>query len=288
MKLPLSIAQKLLALSAGQAIPAGQMKHVIVDKMVEDGLIFRQRTGAGRALLLLGQIDYLTAYLHNHFGIENLEAYVEVLSRGAQTRSEGITIAADSKIRSIRTFKGFLVNAYEVLSLQLNGKEFSLVPQSGTFQFIYDYEGFIPDPDLKIVGIENAENFRWIEHQQHLFPGFKPLFLSRYPQSQHGDVIRWLSSIPNDYLHFGDFDFEGMNLYLREYKKHLGVRSRFFVPENLDELIQRKGNRAIYNAQLHHQPVINEETEPGMVQLMDMLHRHKKVLEQEAMIGFGG
>ncbi|NDV85049.1 hypothetical protein, partial [Bacteroides sp. 51] len=25
----------------------------------------------------------------------------------------------------------------------------------------------------------------------------KPLFISRYPQNQHGDVIRWLKAIPN-------------------------------------------------------------------------------------------
>ena len=48
----------------------------------------------------------------------------------------------------------------------------------------------------------------------------KILFVCRYPQSN--DLIKWLQSIPNRYLHFGDLDFAGINIYLNEFKKYLG------------------------------------------------------------------
>jgi len=35
------------------------------------------------------------------------------------------------------------------------------------------------------------------------------LFVSRYPQTQSKDLLNWLQSIPNPYLHFGDFDLTG-------------------------------------------------------------------------------
>ena len=91
-----------------------------------------------------------------------------------------------------------------------------LYPTEGTFQFIYDYERFILPADITIVGIENPENFRQISQQQYLFKDIKPLFVCRYPQNQSKDLLKWLQSIPNSYLHFGDFDLAGIGIYLNE------------------------------------------------------------------------
>jgi len=41
------------------------------------------------------------------------------------------------------------------------------------FQFIYDFENFVIDKDITIIGVENAENFRYIEKQKDLFQNAK-------------------------------------------------------------------------------------------------------------------
>jgi hypothetical protein len=58
-----------------------------------------------------------------------------------------------------------------------------------------------------------------------------------------------LQMIPNPYLHFGDFDYAGLNIYFNEYRKHLKSKARFFVPPGIENLIAAKGNRENYSNQ---------------------------------------
>lgn len=285
MKLPPSIAGKLRLLLQGNTVPATQMKHGAVDKMLEDGILLKQRIGTNRSIYHLNKQADLNAYLHNNFGIPNLEDYLNGYDNETLTGSESVRIASDSKLRRQRTFKGFLVNSFEPVSTQFNGKELIIHPEPGTYQFIADFETFVPAGEVIIVGIENPENFRYIREQAHLFEDRKVLCLSRYPQSQSGDVIRWLQMIPNFYLHFGDFDFAGINIYLDEYKKHLRERAGFFLPASIEQLIIHNGSRDLYNKQLHLQPAIETIEEASVMTLLELLHKHKKVLEQEALIG---
>jgi hypothetical protein len=175
------------------------------------------------------------------------------------------------------------VNSYIPIKVTLNGKPITLNFAEGTFKFIYDFEKFIPEQKVTIVGIENPENFRFIEKQKHLFKDIQPLFVSRYPQNQSKDLVKWLQSIPNNYLHFGDFDFAGIGIYLNEFKKHLDEKALFFVPNNMEELIRLNGNRKLYNEQNINFKVerINEE---NLLKLIETIHKYRKGLEQELLI----
>jgi hypothetical protein len=103
----------------------------------------------------------------------------------------------------------------------------------------------------------------------------------RYPQEQSKDLIKWLLSIPNPYLHFGDYDFAGINIYLTEYHRHLGSRAAFYVPPHIDTLIATYGNTHLYNQQqLTHTNI----TDPALQELIALLHLHKKGLEQEVFL----
>ena len=163
---------------------------------------------------------------------------------------------------------------------QLEPTKTQLRPLAGSFHFIYDFENFIPDSECVIVGIENPENFRYIEKQKYLFKDIKPIFISRYPQSQHADVIRWLKAIPNHYLHFGDYDLASVNIYLNEFKKHIPEKSNFFLPDNIEELISKYGN---YNRYDHQKLYIDtgDIQEEAIIKLINIIHKHKKGLDQE-------
>ena len=280
MKLPITLAEKLLLLVHGEKIAASKMKHPIIADLISEGII--HRPGKINSVLHLVNKEQLMLYLNNRFAISSLENYIETFKKEEITRSELISIAADSKLKSVRTFKGFLVNSFIPISATLNGKQFTINPAPGTFQFIYDFENFIPEKDITIVGIENAENFRHIEKQQYLFQHIQPLFVSRYPQNQSKDLIKWLQSIPNKYLHFGDFDFAGIGIYLHEFKKHLGDKAQFFIPENIEALIKRFGNKKCYDVQKMNFG-LDEIKEEGLLELIELIHREKKGLEQEVL-----
>ncbi|MCK4501791.1 MAG: hypothetical protein KAU22_02075, partial [Desulfuromonadales bacterium] len=222
MKKPtVSLAKKLLRLIQGESLPQGQLKYSLVDAMVEEGVLSIRSTGM-RTSVYCRDASNVDRYLANHFGIGDLSRFIAAATEIDLQRSTAIMVASDSKLKTIRSFKGFLVNCSQPLTATLDGVALEITPRAGIFTYIYDFEGFVPATDITIVGIENGENFRYVERQQALFDSKMVLFVSRYPQS--GDLVQWLRSIPNRYVHFGDFDFAGINIYLHEYKRWLGAR----------------------------------------------------------------
>ena len=146
-------------------------------------------------------------------------------------------------------------------------------PVQGTSIFIEDYEHFrIPD-DVVVVGMENGENFQRIREQQYLFADLTVLFVSRYPQST--DLRTWLQMIHNRYIHFGDFDLAGIDIFLRE-------RSEFFIPADVEERL-KNGNRKLYDVQYARYKFMDIMDE-RLLPLVEMIHRYGKGYEQEGYI----
>jgi len=283
MNLPIGIAEKLLLLQNTEKIPASKLQHSSIDTMLENGILEQQILGRSKKLIFLRSPERLDDYLRNHFGISNLLEYILVLKNEVALRSDFIAIASDSKLRNVRTFKGFLVNCFSPLQATLNNEPIIINPAEGSFQFIYDFETFTIPAEVTLVGIENPENFRHIYKQKYLFQNINPLFVCRYPQNQSKDLIKWLQSVPNPYLHFGDFDFAGIGIYLNEYKKYLGKKANFFVPDNTKILLQNYGNKALYANQSEN--FVKEKIdETKLNDLIQWIHELKMGLEQEIFI----
>ena len=278
MKLPILIAEKLVAMQNGEKIPFSKVKHAVINTMIDNGILKKQILGRSKALIYLTNNNGLSAYLVNQFGIDSLEKYIDVLQQSELSRAELIEVSSDSKWKSIRTFKGFVINCFQPVECSFNHKPITIHPLEGTFTFIYDFEHFLPNEYVTIVGIENPENFRHIQKQKKLFDTIKPLFVSRYPHSK--DLVKWLQTIPNNYLHFGDFDFAGLNIYFNEYKKHLKEKATFFLPPDIEQLLASKGNRDNYTKQtiLFEKKEVKEE---NILTLIKLIEKYKKGLEQE-------
>lgn len=283
MRIPISIAEKLILLCKGEKIPASKIRHSVTNEMLDNGILKRQIQGRSKALVYCTEPHTINNFVKNHYGISDLQNYIDTIQDIAITRSDLISVSSDSKQKLVRTFKGFLVNCYVAIPAVLNKKQIILNPTEGAFQFIYDFENFTIPEDITIVGLENPENFRYIEKQKTLFSTINPLFVSRYPQNQSKDLLKWLHSIPNSYLHFGDFDFAGIGIYLNEFKKHLGDKAQLFIPENIEFLLDNYGNKALYDKQklnFEQQAIIEE----NLTNLIALLHQYKKGLEQEIFI----
>lgn len=281
MKVPVHIAEKLLQLSKGESIPSSSAKHSLIDDLVLEGII--ERKGRIQKTLLVPNNKALHTYLQSKCSINDLQQYIQLSKKEEVTRTELVAVTSDSKHSGVRSFKGFLVNCYSPIQTTLNGKQISLNPDEGTFHFIYDYEKFTISPDITIVGIENPSNFRHIDKQKYLFNDIKPLFVSRYPQNQSKDLIKFIQSIPNNYLHFGDFDFAGIGIYLNEFKKNLADKASFFIPDNIDDLLKEFGNKKRYDEQKINFD-INTISETKLLRLIDIIHKRRKGLDQEILI----
>ena len=281
MKLNLKAGNVLLKLLDGEVISYSSAKSKVIDKLLSENILYIKGKHR-RTVELIDKIG-LELFLANQLQIDDLYGYVAALENKVSSRADFMESTRDSKFSKERVFKGFLINSYDVVHAKLNDKDFIINPDKGSFIFIYDFESFEIPNDIVIVGIENAENFRYIEKQKYLFKNIKPLFISRYPQNQSKDFILWMSSISNKYLHFGDFDIAGIGIYLNEYKKHLNKKATFFIPESIEEDIRSKGNIERYNKQQINFDV-DSIKEDRLRRLLDVIHFEKKGLDQEYYI----
>ena len=283
MEISKALADKLVRLARGERLPASSMRSKLVSELIIEGIIIDQRIGRSRSLLYVADVDALNGFLRNHFSIQDIESYVAVLKQGGFSRADLTRSSSDSKLVPVRTFKGFLINSFMPIHARLDDTEIIIHPIPGTFQFIHNYETFIPAPEVIVVNVENSENFSRIAQQQFLFQGLSVLFVSRYPQNQNKDLLKWLQKIPNNYLHYGDFDYAGINIYLNEYKQKLGERAKFFIPDNLELLLSSYGSKVLYDRQ-NLTVDVSEIKETGITDLIKLIQLYKKGLEQEVFI----
>ncbi|EFL47244.1 hypothetical protein [Prevotella disiens] len=275
----LSLLRKLLILEEGKSLPGSQLKGDWVEQLLGEATLVCD-VQKSRKRYFVANLAAFRQFVTSFFGIENIENAINALSDEHLTRAEAVKATGGSKPKSIRSMTGFLVNSYQPIQATLNKMPIVIAPPKGSFYFIADYENFEIPSYITIVGVENAENFRYIRQQQYLFSGITPLFVSRYPQN--GDLIKWLQRIPNSYLHFGDLDLAGINIFQTEFKPYLKERASFFIP-NDSALRLSKGNRERYDIQLEKFGKI-KSTDKNIQKLIDLINLYHRGYDQEGFI----
>jgi hypothetical protein len=280
IQLPKSHIDCLLKLATGESVPSSSFKGEIVDEMIDNDVIVQIVHGRRKTYKAVS-LDVLADFLAANYEIKDLKAYASFQIGAAPSRSTQVAALGNSKAVRRRTMSGFLVNTYEPIKVLYKGKTIELHPYDGTFTFIYDYYALALTADVTIVGVENCENFRWVSRQKNLFKHLgKVLFVCRYPQS--GDLIRWLQSIPNRYVHFGDFDLAGVFIFQNEFFNKLGERASYLIPADIKQRL-KTGSRERYDAQIQrysHMKVTDERLRP----IIDLIKKYRRGYDQEGYI----
>lgn len=283
MKITPTLIDKLLQLRSGASIPASALRGEWVEELLRDGTLVSSSHKSRRTLMAAvpPQLETALALVDERLG--DLNKMKELLA-GKTSRAEQAFLTGNSKLVSARSCPGFPVNTYEPLPCRLNGIALTIAPLEGSFLFVSDWQQFAVPHDVTVVGIENMENFRLIRRQQALFSALFPtrrlLFVSRYPQST--DLRSWLQSIPNPYVHFGDFDLAGIHIFLTEFRKHLGERASYLVPPDIEARLQQ-GSAERYEAQYHRFRTLSS-TIPSLKHLIALIHHHRRCYDQEGYI----
>lgn len=274
-----------MRLANGDNVPASSLRGDWIDEMREEGILSVVAHGSRRSYRCYDRQQFRD-YIAGKYDIRDLEASAVLLNGGDDSRSRQVKVTGDSKVVRHRVMKGFLINSYEPIAATINGKAIQVLPADGTYLFVYDYENFMVEPDVLIVGMENSENFRYVKRQKWLFdsmfPGRKILFVSRYPQNESRDLVRWLESVDNEYVHFGDLDLAGVHIFLTEFYRYLGNRSSFLIPPDYEKRI-KLGSRERYDAQLSttkNMVITDQRLQP----LVDCIHRLHRGYDQEGFL----
>lgn len=284
MKTTPKLLRTIKELASGGTVSVGQMPKELALLLNDAGLLMVNTIGRNNHYKAC-TCEHFTETVESLLGLNDLEAQWKLLEKGNASRAEQVTATGDSKTQKARTFFGFLVNSYAPIAATLNGEAITIAPADGLYQFVADFEHFDIAPDVVVVGIENAENFRYIRRQRNFFDREMPwakqiLFVSRYPQN--GDLARWLKRIPNQYVHFGDLDLAGINIFLTEFYAKTGTRSSFLVPSDYRERLPL-GSTERYNAQIDRYP-LHECSDTRVRPLIDAIHEFHKGYDQEGYI----
>ncbi len=279
MNITIEQAKLLKELSEGKKVPLSRLKARIFQQLIQEQVLLRQKESHGWNIYT-DHPQSLLNYLYNHYIRCTLDEYIE-RGQAAPSRSNNIRMSGDSKLKETELWQGFYFKVSEPIHAQWQGKPLTLLPYpEGIPVFMPQPETLSLPEDVTVVMIENSENFLKIETQLPLFQGLKCFFVSFYPREQHSYFIEWLQKQPNNYVHYGDFDFAGIHIYQSQYKKYVSGESRYLVPSGLLPLFRRYGKRALYNNQLSLQALIKAD-EPGISELLEIIKREHKGLEQE-------
>lgn len=282
LKLSKSLVKKLLELANGATIPASQFKGPLCEALLKDGCICSKSNKSVIRYYVTDKAAFRSVLGDYNDGLKDLEGTLTILQKENASRSEQVQIAGNSKIRQVRSCKGFLVNSYEPINCSLNESPFIIAPPDGSYVFIADYDTFKIPQNAVVIGVENMENFRYIQKQKYLFQYLNSpiIFAARYPQSK--DLVSWLQRIPNKYIHFGDLDLAGVFIYQNEFYAKLQDRASFFIPSDVETRIQN-GSTERYDNQLERyekMEIIDNRTAP-IVKLIKYYH---KGYDQEGFI----
>mgnify|MGYP007070294930 CR=1 FL=1 len=272
----MAINSSIQALIAGEQVAGSRFSGKLLDELMAEGLLSVSVHGSRKSYRAIDP-EALRRYL-----VDKDECYRLLEVNASDSRASMAAGTGNSKLLSVRSCPGFPINSYEPIECMLNGKSFVVNPQEGSFVFIDNWQQFVIPEDVIVVGIENMENFRMIRRQRQLFEKefdmASLLFVSRYPQST--DLRQWLLSIPNRYVHFGDFDLAGIHIFLTEFYQYLGIRSSFLIPDDIKERIANHGNSSLFYSQ--EEKCKNIKVSDNRVQpLVEIINKYHMGYEQE-------
>ncbi len=268
---------------AGEQVAGSKLNSRLLDELLAEGLLLVLLRGSRKSYRARDP-EALKRFL-----IDRDESYRILEVDRPNSRASMAAETGNSKLVMVRSCPGFPVNSYEPIVCLLDGKPFVVNPQEGSFLFVADWERFAIPEDVVVIGVENMENFRMIRRQRVFFEQYlrahdlsiRVLFVSRYPQST--DLRRWLCAISNHYLHFGDFDLAGINIFLVDFQQYLGEeRSSYLIPDDVESRL-KSGSRKRYDEQYNRFKSIKSEV-PELQHLIDLIHRERKAYDQEGYI----
>lgn len=279
----MAIRASIQALLAGEQVAGSRLNSKLLDELLAEGLLLVISRGS-RKTYRARDTEAMKRFL-----VDKDERFRLFEANAYDSRALMATETGNSKLVMIRSCPGFPVNSYERVECFLGGEPFPVNPQEGSFLFVSDWKKFTIPEDVVVIGVENMENFRMIRRQRRFFEEYlhahglsdKVLFVSRYPQST--DLRRWLCTISNHYLHFGDFDLAGISIFLFEFRQYLGKeRSSYLIPDDIESRL-KSGSRKRYDEQCEHFKDIKSDI-LELQRLIELIHKERKAYDQEGYI----
>lgn len=282
----ISQVKALIALCDGEVVRRVAFKGVLGRKLEDSGLIVVSKQGKSYLFTAISRVK-MKAYVQRLLDVEDIREYLRLLQKKAAgenvSRSEASKGANGSKRLVDGVMRGFKVNVIGELALVYDGQSIILRAERGMCVEVQDWRKIRVADNVTVVGVENYETFMYIKDYAYLFKGVGSclfVFRDTVTPGAYERVKDFLLGILNPYLHFGDLDLGGVNIYLNEYRRFLGERASFLIPDGYEEML-RHGDNALYIEQADLRPDVSLDV--AVAPLVYAIRGCKAVVEQERL-----
>jgi hypothetical protein len=177
-----------------------------------------------------------------------------------------------------------MINVLDKLEVTCNDKKQYFYAMEGMGLFIHYTSKLQLDDEVIVVGVENPQVVWYINKYKHLFNKEKKylfLCISEYKTTYQ---YKWLESFLGEYLHFGDFDLAGINIYLNTIVPKLkNCKSHsYLIPDDIYEKIKKRNYQKDYSNQTRYLN-IESKFEPKLQELISFIKDTKSTFEQETL-----
>lgn len=215
--------------------------------------------------------------------IEDLDYFIKE-NENPKSRDEIADNYSHTKRVESKSFNGLMINVLDKLEVTSNDKKQYFYAMEGMGLFIHYTSKLQLDDNVIVVGVENPQVVWYINKYKHLFNKEKKYLFLCISEYKTIYQYKWLESFVGDYLHFGDFDLAGINIYLNTIVPKLkNCKSHsYLIPDDIYEKIKKRNYQKDYSKQTRYLK-IESKFEPKLQELISFIKDTKSTFEQEML-----
>jgi hypothetical protein len=248
-----------------------------LETLFDSGILIEKRRGAGRCVVLVSTEAFST------FIARAYPSGLEKIPEDLTPRTRAVMEARNSK-KSRETGP---------LTVLLRGFGDAQMHAEGRALPVAQWTDMAGVAALRIGGKRNwrffgnlavVENIEVFWNIEKVAPFVEMALYAQGRLSQN--IIDWLASpemARTQIIHFGDYDPVGLDEYLR-LKKARPLRTKLYMPEDIEDLIARYGNKALVSNSAAVLRRLRKAEDADVAKVVGMLDRHGAGLEQEILL----
>lgn len=281
-KIPFAFAKDIAKMlkSGTEGIKGGEIANKkALSEFVSERLVTQRRVTKTRSTYRISDLKDLYTYLFNVYGIKDLDEYIKTMENKDATRSDLLRVSTRDKEKQVGTQTGIYLKCTFALKVGENTTFPENAHIDGFSYFLTDYSQIKLEDSITVIGVENPENLMRMKSQLNLFSGYgdRLLFVLVNPS-----MLKMLSGHSSRYIHYGDFDYAGISIYLHKTKPKLRGESEFFVPENIEQLLVDGDSTKYFQHKYLEKSITGSEEKIDM--LIARIRSLQKTAYQEALL----
>lgn len=251
---------KKLGFVSGSNVPKTIIKSKEFNSLTLSKIVIREKKGRGH-IYIINKEDKFNDFYNKCFPNANIKVVDEITSQ-LKFKNTKAVFTEKERVILIRGNNNIIVDDIEV-DLKSTTQNYGFLGM--LFKKLYA---------SKVCYVENLQSFLMADK----LLGDEYVYIHFYGRLPKVDILKRLSC--EEYLHFGDYDFTGLNEYLRACE--LYNNCNIYIPNNFDEIFD-KYSKTREEKDVQHKN-IKESTNPNVIRIKNKIEKGL-FLEQQILFG---